>query len=358
MSALSTRALPEERTSTGPGAPLVSIVVPCYNRVGFLAEALESALGQTHPNFEVIVVDDGSDEDVGAVVSRYPGVTCVRQENRGPGAARNTGLRLARGEYVVLLDADDRLLPDALAAGIECFGANPSCAFVFGDFDFVTGDGVPLVEVDPNLERLNTEFGRLRCNQPGDQHYTPLLCRNYVAMQASVMYRRSALDAVGGFDERLRACEDYDLYLRLARTGAVRHHPTLIAEYRMHGANSSWDLELMLRTALGVLGAQRRFVGSDPERLKAYRAGVAFWKSFYGVELAESVRRAFAGGLVDDAVVGAAVTLTRYAPELLAKTRFPRVSILLALARHYPGRAAGMGLARLRRAFALERRAV
>jgi glycosyltransferase involved in cell wall biosynthesis len=361
-SAPSPRALPEGRTSIAEGAPLVSIVVPCYNRVRFLGEALESALAQTHASREVIVVDDGSEEDVAAVVARYPGVAYVRQENRGPGGARNAGLRLTRGEYVVFLDTDDRLLPDALEAGIACFRDHPACAFVFGDFDFMTGDGIPLVEVDPGFERLNPECGRLRRNHPGDHHYTPLLRRNYVAMQAAVMYRRAALEAAGGFDARLRGCEDYDLYLRLARTAPVRHHPRLIAEYRMHGANTSWDLELMLRTALGVLRAQRRFVGRDRERLRAYRAGVAFWKSFYGVELAESVRRGLAGGLADpaadDAVVRGAVTLLRVAPELLAGSRFPRLDILLALARRYPGRTAGVGLERLRRALAPEGRTV
>jgi glycosyltransferase involved in cell wall biosynthesis len=358
VSALSTPApSAEERTRSGAGLPLVSIVVPCYNRTRFLGDALASAVAQRYPSLEVVVVDDGSEEDVAAVVSRFPGVRYVRQENRGPGAARNAGLGHTRGEFVVFLDADDRLLPGALAAGIECFRASPRCAFVFGDFDFVTADGLPLAEVDPGLERLNAGFGRLRCNHPGDDHYTPLLCRNYIAMQAAVMYRREALAAAGGFDPGLRGCEDYDLYLRLARTAPVRHHAALIAEYRMHGGNTSWDLELMLRTALRVLRAQRRFVGRDGERSRAYRAGLAFWKSFYGVELAESVRRGLDGG-GDDAVVRGALTLLRVAPELLSPSRLPRLAIAIALARRSPRRAAAAGIARLRRSFAPEGRAV
>src|SRR5215210_2105808 len=105
-----------DRTSDpgSAGTPLVSVIIPCYNQAHFLGEAIESVLGQSYPNFEIVVVDDGSPDDTAEVAARYPEVRYICQDNQGLSAARNTGLGQSEGEYVVFLDADDRLLPEAL----------------------------------------------------------------------------------------------------------------------------------------------------------------------------------------------------------------------------------------------------
>jgi glycosyltransferase involved in cell wall biosynthesis len=131
----------EPRGKQHADAPLVSVVIPCYNQAHFLGEAIESVLAQRHPRLEVIVVDDGSPDDTSEVAARYPGVRCVRQENQGLSAARNAGLRHSGGEYVVFLDADDRLLPEAIEAGLRGFEAHPECAFVYGDYRVIATDG-------------------------------------------------------------------------------------------------------------------------------------------------------------------------------------------------------------------------
>ena len=118
-----------------PEAPLVSIVIPCYAQAHFLSEAIESVLAQTHPKTEIIVVDDGSPDNAAEVVARYPGVLCVRQENRGLAEARNTGFRASNGEYVVFLDADDRLTPNAIESHLSCFAKHSEAGFVVGDID-------------------------------------------------------------------------------------------------------------------------------------------------------------------------------------------------------------------------------
>src|SRR6266446_9539630 len=100
---------------------LVSVVIPCYNQAHFLGEAIDSALAQTYPHLEIVVVDDGSTDNIAAVVARYPGVRYFRQENQGLAAARNTGLRHSVGERLVFLDADDRLMPGAIEVGLACF---------------------------------------------------------------------------------------------------------------------------------------------------------------------------------------------------------------------------------------------
>src|SRR5215204_1328714 len=122
-------------------AALVSVVIPCYNQAHFLGEAIESVLAQSYPNFEIIVVDDGSPDNTSEVAASYPRVRLVRQENQGLSAARNSGLARSEGEYVVFLDADDRLLPGALQAGLECFEAHPKCAFVYGRCSRIRRDG-------------------------------------------------------------------------------------------------------------------------------------------------------------------------------------------------------------------------
>src|SRR5215472_8988709 len=122
-------------------SPPVSIVITTYNHAQFLAEAIESTLAQAPLPDEVIVVDDGSTDDPGAVVARYPNIKLIRHPNQGLAAARNTGWRAARGRYVVFLDADDRLLPEALASNLRRFDERPECAFVYGGFRYIDADG-------------------------------------------------------------------------------------------------------------------------------------------------------------------------------------------------------------------------
>src|SRR5204863_2461379 len=122
-------------------APLTSIVIPCYNQAHFLPEAIESALSQTHRPIEVIVVDDGSPDNAAEVVARYPHVRYVRQENQGLGGARNAGFRVSKGEYIVFLDADDRLTPNALESHLACFAVHSEAGFVVGDIDQIARDG-------------------------------------------------------------------------------------------------------------------------------------------------------------------------------------------------------------------------
>ena len=101
----------------------VSIIIPCYNQAHYLPESIESALRQTLLPLDVIVVDDGSSDDTATVAARYPGVLCLRQRNRGLSAARNAGLDTARGDFVIFLDADDRLLPCAARIGVAALRA-------------------------------------------------------------------------------------------------------------------------------------------------------------------------------------------------------------------------------------------
>jgi glycosyltransferase involved in cell wall biosynthesis len=262
----------------------VSTIITTYNHAQFLPEAIESALGQTIRPAEVIVVDDGSTDDPGAVVSRYSEVQLIRQPNQGLAAARNTGWLAARGRYVIFLDADDRLLPEALASNLRCFDKRPECAFVYGGYYYIDAGGRYLSSHPVDLI--------------GEDAYECFLKGNCVAMHATVMYRRDCLEEVGGFDARLRCCEDYELYLRLARRYPVAAGDERLAEYRRHGSNMSLNYPQMLDTMLGVMRQQLPYVESNAKWQRALKAGIKDWKSTYAdVQISQTLTVARASGL-------------------------------------------------------------
>lgn len=219
-------------------APLVSVVIPCYNQAHFLGEAIQSVLRQTYRPVEVVVVDDGSVDHTRDVAASFPEVRYIKQENRGLAAARNTGIRESKGNHLIFLDADDRLLPTALEAGMNGFRAHPECAFVFGTYRCIASDGSPFNE---------TESARYVDND----HYRALLHGNYIGMHATVMYRRSALESAKGFDSMVDACADYDLYMRIARNLPVYYHAEMVAEYRIHGTNMSRNPRVDVKDSIG-----------------------------------------------------------------------------------------------------------
>jgi SAM-dependent methyltransferase len=136
-----------------------------------------------------------------------------------------------------------------------------------------------------------------------------MLKRSYISMHASVMFRREILERVNGFDASIRVCEDYDLYLRIARGHPVCCHGSVVAEYRRHASNVSNNSPLMLKTALQVLRSQWEYVKGDARRRAAYREGRRFWKSYYGLELIQEIKRSAAHGRRRDAIQAAAALL-------------------------------------------------
>jgi glycosyltransferase involved in cell wall biosynthesis len=249
--------------------PLVTVVIPCYNQAPFLSEAIESVLSQSYPNFEVVVVDDGSTDNTSQVASRYAeaGVRLIRQENRGPSAARNRSLDEARGKYVVFLDSDDRLLPEALEVGVRELESHPECAFVFGRLRVVGTEGSYVGAPLPPYIRTD--------------YYGALLRDNYIGTPGVAMFRRSVFDSVGGFDTSLHAAEDYDLYLRVASEFPIHHHDRLVVSWRRHGANTSHDSARMLKATLKMLRSQQERVRGAKEYEEASKQGIKSWRALY-----------------------------------------------------------------------------
>jgi GT2 family glycosyltransferase len=228
-------------------APRVSVVVPCYNAERFIGEALDSALAQAEVAVEVLVADDGSTDGTRTVLARYgERVRVLQQDHRGPSAARNACLGVARGEYVALLDADDRFRPGKLARQAALLDARPEIGLVYTGWHVIDEAGVPL-----ERQGWSREEGDVRRR---------LLLGNLAHPVAVMLRRRPVLDA-GGFDETLQVNEDWDLFLRLALRGmrwACVDEP--LAEYRVHGGQSHRRAHLVYVTRLRIL--ERRF--ADP----------------------------------------------------------------------------------------------
>ena len=285
---------------------VVSIVIPCYNQAHFLADAIESALHQRYPRLEVLVVDDGSPDNTGEVAARYPGVRYVHQDNAGLSAARNTGIRRTNGEFLVFLDADDRLPRDSVAASIAVLDDHPECALTSGEHCYIDADGAV-------TERWTRPV-------PADRHYAELLRKNYIGCPAAAVYRRAVFRLVGGFDTRraIEPCADYEMYLRIARRFPVCAHGELTAEYRRYAAAMSDDPGRMLVSAIRVLQEQKAFVRTDAALRAAFEDGMRYWRNYYGPTLAGRIRRQLRQPGQRTQSLRGVLQLARYAPRQLA----------------------------------------
>ncbi len=255
---------------------MVSVIIPCYNGAAFLGDAIESVQLQSYPNIEIIVVDDGSTDNSFEIAQSFP-VRYIRMDHCGLCEARNRGILESKGAYIVFLDADDRLQKGGIEAGVRLLEQRTDCAMAVGDHIFVTEQGTWLAN------------SRKECLQRF--HYEALLRSNFVEMIASVLFRRTIFDQIGGFDPTLRVAEDYELYLRIAREYPVCCHSFVVAEYRIHGANASRNSELMLAMTLRVLERQITYVQDDAGRLIALRTGVRSWSRQYGRQLTLQLSR-------------------------------------------------------------------
>jgi glycosyltransferase involved in cell wall biosynthesis len=260
-----------QRVGASGEAATVGVVITTYNHAHFLEQALESVRIQSRAADAVVVVDDGSTDSPASVVARYPGVRLIRQENRGLAAARNTGLAALDTSFVLFLDADDRLEHGAIEAGLACFARAPNSGFVYGGHRYIDVDG--------------REIGE-RFEPPGEHPYLQLLRGNFVGMHGTVMYRRNLLVAAGAFDERLRRCEDYDVYLRMARRHLVTGYPDLVAAYRLHGKNMSANHSAMLRSALEVHARYAPSAAEDRRAHDLWTEGRRRWRRCYAEEMA------------------------------------------------------------------------
>ncbi len=191
---------------TVPDRPLVSVVIAAYNIAEYLPGAIDSALAQTYPRVEVVVVDDGSTDETPAILARYGSrIVTVTQENRGLASARNAGIRAARGELIGLLDGDDLWLPERLAKLVPVLEARP-------DLGMVTSDSYMMDETVATDRRLYLQQRKRPFPESEDGQIAEIACYNF--MFVSVVFRHELVDRFGMFTEGMRRAEDYDLWTR------------------------------------------------------------------------------------------------------------------------------------------------
>ena len=230
--------------------PTVSVLMPVYNAARYLAEAVDSILGQTFADFEFLIVDDGSTDRSLTILQRYAArdrrIRLTSRPNTGYTVALNELLRLARGELVARMDADDVALPERLLRQVDYLRAHPDVVCV--------GTAVQLVD----------EGGRyLRDGHPGMDHaeiQERALAGDCPLTHPSVMMRRAAVEAVGGYHAEFQPAEDLDLWLRLGEVGRLTNLPEVLMKYRQHPRSFSerHQRRQLERSAAAVLEACAR----------------------------------------------------------------------------------------------------
>lgn len=244
----------------------VSTIIPTYNYGRFLIKAIDSVLHQTYPHHEIIVVDDASTDDTRQIVQNYsdPRIryTC-HDVNRGPSAARNTGIRLARGAFVAFLDSDDEWLPEKLQLQLDLFRNGPD------DLGLVYCSAK---HVNESNETLAVVQARVRNRA--------LMDVQNIGLPSTVMIKRQCFDRVGLFDETILCHEDWDMWLRISQLYLVDYVDQILVIHRTHGSNISAD---MLRTIRGreyLLQKHRQWYTQYPDvhALNYYLLGIQCYK--------------------------------------------------------------------------------
>jgi len=217
--------LPQPANSTTS----VSVVIPAKNVAAYVGETLASALAQSEIG-EVIVVDDGSTDDTIAIVRaiRDPRLRLMTNDSAGVSAARNLGARYASGEWLLFLDADDRLRPGAVAALLAAARGAPRAVLVYGDYNTIDSEG-------RQIGRRGLLKGR---RKPSGDVLARLTAGNFIVNGGIALARAEAFRAIGGFDTSLRYCEDWHCWCRLAAIGEFEFAPRLLLDYRLHTANT------------------------------------------------------------------------------------------------------------------------
>jgi glycosyltransferase involved in cell wall biosynthesis len=244
--------------------PLVSVVIPTYNRAHYLPEAIDSVLAQSYPDVEIIVVDDGSTDHTAQVMERYIGkVTYQRKQNGGVASARNLGLQFAHGEFVAFLDSDDICLPQRIAAQIACFIQVPDAVICSSDFSAFNESKVLEVShiatyykiVADTPGGLDAIYSSRQTLSNDGIHwsvlgsdasigilvgsvYEHLAWGNFIH-PPTIMVRRAAIDAAGVFDESIPIATEHDWLLRVCRTGRAAYLDSPLILYRYSGEQLS-----------------------------------------------------------------------------------------------------------------------
>ena len=272
--------------------PSVSVVIPCYNSESTLRETLDSALGQTYDNIQIVAINDGSTDGTGDILASYGDrITVLAQQNAGQTVAKINGIEQSTGDYVAFLDSDDLWDAAKISRQVDLMESSPETGLCYTAGHVIDGSGA----------RMSAFFASP--SHRGDCFEELLLQNDIVA--SSVMVRRAALDKVGTFAPELRACENWELWTRIASEYLVDCVDEPLTFYRKHGNNMSSKTGHMRDYRLQVVAKNEiRYAGRSARidrvlQLAYYRAHVSFGKVYLGqlvlaearAELSRAIRR-------------------------------------------------------------------
>ncbi len=250
----------------------VSVIIPAYNPGKFLRPALASVFEQTFTHWELLVVDDGSTEDLGWIEQDFPAVRLIRQENSGSSVARNVGIMHSTGELIAFLDQDDVWLPEKLARQVAVMQANADLGMCHCDLQIIgaegrviapappseTTDPTPTVVLDPSETRHPGE--------PSPLHRSILYFSRRFVVPSTVMFRRDCLAATGLLDPFIPFSGDYDFIIKLGSRFKVMHVPAVDVGYRKHGNNFSDQYDIARREIKMLTARYRDYALSQGDR--------------------------------------------------------------------------------------------
>jgi glycosyltransferase involved in cell wall biosynthesis len=221
----------------------VSVIMPAYNAAVYLPYAIDSVIAQTCADWEIVIVDDGSTDHTRAVVDSYrpkleDKLRYIHQPNRGLPAARNTGISVARGEFIALLDADDVWLPHRLERGVRVMDADPGIGLAHARVVRINAQGSITGQLKVQPKHMT---GRIA---------TYIYTRRAHIVCPTVLFRKSCLETAGWFDETMQATEDRDLWFRIALRYKVAYIDEVLAYYRLSPTSMTANLDRLLKGQL------------------------------------------------------------------------------------------------------------
>ncbi len=296
--------------------PTVTVVIPAYNAARYIAQALDSVQAQTVNDYEVIVVNDGSSDraELERILNSHPlPVIYISQENKGVSAARNAAIKVARGTFYAQLDADDQWTPDYLEVQLGILNENPDVALVYPNALIIADESDAKVE----FMKLSPSEGEVSFDS---------LVRGKCVVMTSVTARMSAIKQAGMYDEDIRSCEDFDLWLRVVKTGGrIIYHRQRLVLYRRHQGSLSSDRIWMTSNLLSVFEKCTITFDLTTAEAQVLKEQIAHHRAMLG--LFEGKRALSAGGSS-----AALVHFERANEEL----RSPKLSLVVFFLRHAP----------------------
>jgi glycosyltransferase involved in cell wall biosynthesis len=270
----------------------ISVVIPAYNAERFIGQTLQSICDQTITDWECVVVDDGSTDSTPQIVRdmarKDDRIRMIEQTNAGPAAARNTGMASisAGSQFICFMDNDDVWLPDSLAVLRQALEANPQCIAAHGVADTIDENGNPMdhKRADGGFskfcrQRMTAEHGRLvpvDLNKPTT--FESLYPVSRLFPSGLVLIRHEAMRRVGGFDTSYHQTEDWDMWLRLARTGDFHFINHVVLHYRRHSSNQSSNMSANAREVRRLLYKHYFSKDNTPEQRQVVRHGFRAWQ--------------------------------------------------------------------------------